>query len=102
MERVIHEQLSSHLLFHSLLSPYQHGFQSSKSTTTNLLEATTDWLFASDSNVPMDVFYLDFTRAFDSVTYSKLFVKLEWYGIGGSLLAWLISFLTDRYQCVIL
>ena len=46
----------------------------------------------------VDVAYIDFFRAFDSVVYSKLFIKLASYGFNYELLAWLKSFLADRTQ----
>ena len=39
------------------------------------------------------------SRAFDSVVYSKLFVKLEWFGIKDTLLDWLTQYLVARTQC---
>ena len=44
--------------------------------------------------------YIDFTRAFDSISHPKLFSKLEGYGISGNLLFWIKAFLTNRTQCV--
>ena len=48
----------------------------------------------------MDVIYVDFAKAFDSVSHSKLIDKLYCYGIRGQILAWIKSFLTDRTQFV--
>jgi len=48
MERIIHEPLSLYLFQHNLLSPAQHGFQAGKSSTSNLLESVTGWLFFID------------------------------------------------------
>jgi len=44
------------------------------------------------------VLYIDLSKAFDSVVYSKLILKLGWYGIDDNLLIWLTSYLTDRQQ----
>ena len=49
----------------------------------------------------VDSIYLDFQKAFDTVPHKRLIGKLESYGIGGNLLSWIISFLTDRTQEVI-
>jgi hypothetical protein len=46
--------------------------------------------------------YIDFAKAFDSIVLSKLLLKLELYGISGSLLKWISGFLTNRTQCVVI
>ena len=47
-----------------------------------------------------DVIYLDFKKAFDSVPHERLLLKLKGYGIGGSILQWIESFLKGRTQRV--
>ncbi|MFZ2537525.1 MAG: reverse transcriptase domain-containing protein, partial [Oscillospiraceae bacterium] len=44
--------------------------------------------------------YIDFHRAFDSISHSKLLHKLASYGITGNLLLWIQYFLTGRTQSV--
>ena len=46
------------------------------------------------------VAHIDFQRAFDAISHSKLIYKLSHYGIGGNLLFWIQAFLTNRSQCV--
>ena len=43
--------------------------------------------------------YIDYAKAFDSVSHSKLIIKLQAYGITGDLLNWVKNFLCDRHQC---
>ena len=43
--------------------------------------------------------YVDFSKAFDVVSHNKLFVRLESYGFGGTLLTWLRNFFTGRTHC---
>ena len=50
--------------------------------------------------VPVDVVYLDFKKAFDSVPHERLLGKLKAYGIGGKLHAWISDFLKGRRQRV--
>ena len=59
----------------------QHAFIAKNSTVTNLLECTHDWAISLHNKTPVDVIYIDFSRAFDSVVHSKLLVKLETFGI---------------------
>jgi len=45
---------------------------------------------------------LDFSKAFDTVPHKRLLLKLESYGIQGSLQTWLTDFLTRRTMKVVL
>ena len=47
-------------------------------------------------NSPVDVVYLDFQKAFDSVPHQCLLHKLKQYGVSGKLIAWIESFLNSR------
>lgn len=100
IEMGIKETLMNHLLQHKLISHHQHGFLCRKSTSTQLLECCEDWNVAMNTHSSVDVVYLDFAKAFDSVVHSKLLAKLACYGIGQILLSWIRSFLSNRYQYV--
>ena len=50
----------------------------------------------------IDVIYLDFKKAFDSVAHNRLLIKLHHAGFRGPLLNWIRSFLTRRRQRVLL
>ena len=102
MERVIYDQMFEFINDIRILSPSQHGFHRGGSTVTNLLESCTEWIFNIDNNYNLDAIYIDLSRAFDSVVYSKLIFKLKCVGISGDLLLWLESFLTGRKQCTVL
>ena len=52
-------------------------------------------------NNPVDVVYLDFAKAFDTVVHQRLLYKLEFYGIKGHIHSWLSSYLSHRRQRVI-
>ena len=49
----------------------------------------------------MDMIILDFSKAFDKVPHQHLISKLQFYGIKGSTIAWIKSWLTSRSQSVI-
>ena len=53
-----------------------------------------------DAGKAVDIFYLDFSKAFDTVSHSRLLIKLEAKGIGGPVLEWIRDWLTDRTQVV--
>ena len=49
------------------------------------LHAMDYWTAKLDQNSSVDILYLDFHKAFDTVPH-RLFIKLEVYGIRGKLL----------------
>ena len=51
----------------SLQWPQHHGFTTGRSTITNLLESVNIWSKALSHNVPMDVIFLDYAKAFKTV-----------------------------------
>ena len=100
MESLLRDGIVDHLKKNSLINNSQHGFMSSKSCQTNLLEfleiVTQIW----DSSTPLDLVYLDFAKAFDKVPHSKLIAKLAAHGISGQVLNWIQDWLTGRRQRV--
>ena len=100
MERIINRQLLAYLLKYGLITKEQHGFIQRRSVCSNLLESLYDWTVNLESRLITDVVYIDFRKAFDSVSHEKLLQKLQAYGIGGSLLGWISSFLSRRTQSV--
>ena len=86
------------LLNKKLISKHQHGFMRHHSTTTNLLECTHDWIVGLSNGNNIDVICIDFTKAFDSIVFSKLLYKLKQCG---KLLLWLSSFIHGRSQRVV-
>ena len=52
------------------------------------------------TNKVSDVIYLDFKKAFDSVTHNKLLHKIRSFGITGTLFKWFEAYLSNRCQYV--
>ena len=100
MESVIRDELVLYLEESNLLSPFQHGFISHRSCTTNLLATLDAWTEMIDSGSSVDAIYLDFSKAFDSVPHLRLLEKLKAYGICEKLLYWIEDFLIGRRQRV--
>jgi len=95
-----HNRLSNALLHylrsHNVRTKQQHGFLSDKSNCTNLLETLNDWTLAVKDNIV--VAYIDYSKAFDTVSNNKLLTKLSAYGITGNLFEWIRNFLSNRTQ----
>ena len=102
IESIIREQLWDFLTKSNALNPCQHGLVKCKSCFTNLLESHNAWTGALDSGFGIDVIYLDYSKAFDSVPHLRLISKLQAYGIRGNLPKWIKNFLIGRQQKVIL
>jgi len=99
MERIITSETLSYLRAHDVISKQQHGFLSRRCTETNLLECLNDWTLALHDRKSVMAVYVDFAKAFDSVSHKKLCHKLLSYGIDGNLYSLLENFLADRSQC---
>jgi Reverse transcriptase (RNA-dependent DNA polymerase) len=65
MESIIKDEMMTFLESNDLISDSQHGFRSGRSCTTNLLTFQEEITLSIDAGVPIDVFYLDFAKAFD-------------------------------------
>ena len=57
-------------------------------------------LLLADNKMRVDAVYIDFAKAFDSVSLAERLLKARSYGFNSHLLDWLSSFLYDRVQCV--
>jgi hypothetical protein len=102
METVIKDQILDFVLQKKLITKHQHGFLRHHSTATNLLECTHDWIVGLSNSNKIDVVYVDFSKAFDSIVFSKLLYKLEQCGITGTLLKWISGFIHGRTQLVVI
>lgn len=96
MEGLIREKIVKKLDAAEVFSKVQHGFRHGRSCFTNLLETFENWTEALDKGYGLDILYLDFRKAFDTVPHKRLMLKLQQYGISGLLLKWIEDFLTFR------
>ena len=98
MEHFVREAVLNHT--RKLLFECQEGFIRGGSCTTNLLEVIDLWTKIMEAGHALDVIYLDFSKAFDTVPHQRLLRKLINYGIRENVLGWIQDFLSDRRQCV--
>ena len=86
-----------------LLNSNQHGFLPAKSCTTQMIPFTEKIALAMNEGYRTDVVYFDFAKAFDSVSHDIILEKLKnEFHIDGTLLKFLVNYLQDRKQCVLI
>jgi len=102
MEHVLHSSIITHLDQHNILSDQQHGFRKTRSCESQLILTIDDLAKGIDNSSQIDAILLDFSKAFDKVSHTRLLSKLQHYGINSSTLTWITDFLKDRTQDVML
>ena len=100
-ERVLRKKIVKFMEENNLISKYQFGFRSGRSTIIQLLEHLDNIISILEENENADVVYLDFAKAFDKVDHKILLHKLSLLGIQGKLLSWIEDFIANRIQHVI-
>ena len=96
MERIIRDKVVAHIVRYGLLSNAQHGFRSKRSCLTNLLAFLDEITDRLDQGDEVEVCYLDFQKAFDSVNHRFLLLKLEALRVHPAVLEWIKEFLGQR------
>lgn len=98
-ESVLYKYIYSQV--EKILSPYQYGFRTGKSTVSNLIYFS-DFVY-ENLNVggQVDVIYTDFQKAFDKVNHCILLDKLTKIGFSPLLQDLLKSYLEERKQYVV-
>ncbi|RMC06346.1 hypothetical protein DUI87_15778 [Hirundo rustica rustica] len=84
------------------IRPSQHGFRRGTLCLTNLISFYDQVTHLVDAGRAVDVVYLDFNRAFDTVSHSTLLDKLAARGLDRSTLCWVRNWLDGRAQRVVM
>ena len=101
LEKVVFQQLSSHLKNCNILDKFQSGFRALHSTESALLKVFNDILLTVDSGSCAVLLLLDLSAAFDTIDHNILLARLhDKVGLRGSVLNWFRSYLEDRTFCV--
>nr|AQN68906.1 reverse transcriptase domain protein [Elysia chlorotica] len=101
MEKLVRGHVLKHLQDNKLISGEQHGFVPGRSTITQLLVVMDTWTKIIDEGGTVDVVYMDYQKAFDSVPHRRLMEKIKAHGIGGKIRNWIEDFLKHRKQQVV-
>jgi hypothetical protein len=103
LERLFLNRVQSYVVSSPNFNQFQSAYRPRHSTETSLL-ATLDSIFqSSDAGNSTLLVSLDLTAAFDSIDHSILLSRLKTsFGFDGLVFNWIKSYLTGRYQTVII
>ena len=100
LEKLFHSRLSEFLSKFKILNHHQYGFRQHHSTYMAVLELVNQ-IFQGFENKEYTIgIFVDLKKAFDTVNHNILIDKLKFYGIHGTPLEWLTSYLSNRQQYV--
>ncbi|GAB0192698.1 mitochondrial enolase superfamily member 1 [Grus japonensis] len=102
MEQLILGVINKHVEEKKVIGSGQHGFTKGKSCLTNLIafyDGMTSWM---DEGRAVDVVYLDFSKAFDTISHNILVSKLRQCGLGEGSVRWVENWLNGRAQRVVI
>ena len=102
MEKVVHKHVHNYLLENSIITSFQSGFTAGDSSVNQLLELYNTFCHALGEGKEVRSVFCDISKAFDRVWHRGLIAKLKHYGICGPLLNWFQSYLTNRFQRVVI
>ncbi|KAL1447518.1 hypothetical protein WDU94_010887 [Cyamophila willieti] len=101
LEKIVHHQILSFCNSHSLFNPYQSGFRPGHSTTTALVKVADDIRRGMERTQVTILLLSDFSKAFDSVDFDILTIKLfKYFKFSPSVIRWFNSYLRNRQQFV--
>ena len=96
LEKIIVNHLTDYLQLNNILTPQQYGFRANFSTVDQLISTYNDITGMIDQGQVVDLVFMDYSKAFDSVCHQTLLNKLHSIGIQGCLLGWMEVFLCQR------
>ena len=99
-ERILHKRIYSFFMSQRLFNDRQFGFRPKRSTVDAIADLLEDTRAKLDRGEEVAMSFLDFRKAFDTVNHEILFKKLEAYGIRGSVLQLIKSYMSERKQFV--
>ncbi|KAK4807414.1 hypothetical protein QYF61_001177 [Mycteria americana] len=100
VEQIILSAIMWHVQDNQVIKPSQRGFRKGRSYLANLISYDKVTCLV-DEGKAVDVVYLDFSKAFDTVSHSILLEKLAAHGLDGFTLLWVKNWLDGRAQRVV-
>ena len=99
---ILYSKILDHLYKNSFLSLHQFGFLTLRSSCSQLFTCISPWSHSLSQDKPTHVIYTDISKAFNSVSHTKLLLVLKSYAIKSSVVSWLRNFLLERSQEIVI
>ena len=101
LEKVVYTRINNHLTSNNLLQIHQSAYKKYHSTETAIIKIQNDILTSLDQDKIVALVTLDISAAFDTVDHHRLLKCFtSTYGMTGTVLKWLESYLSNRTQRV--
>ncbi|PKU43302.1 rna-directed dna polymerase from mobile element jockey-like [Limosa lapponica baueri] len=101
MEQIILSAIMQYMQDNQVIRPHQHGFMKGRSCLTNLISFYDKVTRLVDEAKAVDVVYLDFSKAFDTISHSIFLEKLAAHGLDGCTLQSVKNWLYGQAQRVV-
>ena len=101
MEQIILSEITEHVRENGGIRPSQHGFMKGRSCLANLISSYDKVTHLVDEGKAVDTVYLDFSKAFDTVSHSVFLEKLTSHGLDRWTLHWIGNWLDGQAQRVV-
>ena len=96
MEQIILNTIMQHMQDTQGIRLSQHGFMKGRSCLTNLVSFYDKVTCLVNEGKAVDIVYLDFSKAFDTVSHGTLLEKLAAHGLDKHTLHWVENWLDSR------
>ncbi|PKU36542.1 rna-directed dna polymerase from mobile element jockey-like [Limosa lapponica baueri] len=101
MEQIILSAIMRHIEDNQVIRPSQHGLMKGRSCLTNLIYFYDKMTCLVNEGKALDVVYLDFRKAFDTISHSILPEKLAAHDLDGRTLHWVKNWLNGQPQKIV-
>ena len=81
MEQIILSAITRHVQDNQVIRPSQHGFMEGRSCLSNLVSFYDQVTLLVDEGRAVDVAYVDFSKAFDTILHNIVLEKLAAHGL---------------------
>jgi len=92
--------LSSFVTSNCILSLQQYGFRTNHFTELAIAAIFDDMICNKDSKLITCTLFLDLSKVFDCIDNKIFLEKLFYYGVKGTPLKLLASYLNNKFQCI--